>query len=130
MASEDQNRTSVYSGMSGFGLLAYFLDKHILSAIILLAVLCLPGCFFALYFGAKNAALQKELLEEIYVVLSSLDITFYLGWTLAALFGFGIVSLRSVYKKEIHRLSESKNQLLEKLGVEKGSSGHTEMDFT
>jgi len=117
---------SVYSGMSWPGLIGYILDKHFLNAIVLVAILIIPGVFLFLYYNAKSGELQQKLLGETYHVLSSLNLTYALGWVLSGFLGIGILSLRSVYKAEIHRLAEEKNYYLKKLGIEKGTSGHSE----
>ena len=132
MAGEEQqqSKSSVYSGMTWPGMIGYILDKHLLNVIILALICFILGGFLFLYFNAQSAVLQQNILTGTYSALSNLNITYSLGWILSGLLGLGIIVMRSVYKKEIHRLSEGKSSLLKKLGVNKGSSGHKETDMS
>lgn len=123
---ESAKEYSVYSGMSWPGLVGYLLDKHFLNVIVLMAILIVPGIFLFLYYSAQSDALQRKILGESYHVLSNLNLTYFLGWVLSGFLGIGVLALRSVYKGEIHRLAEEKNYYLKKLGIDKGSSGHSE----
>lgn len=116
----------VYSGMTVWGFAAYIFDRHMVLFCAIVALVAVPGFFGFLFYAAKSAELQTELLHGTLSIFTNVKTAWVLGWVLAVGELALILRARPIYKEEIARLGQEKSELYERLGLKGKASGHVE----